>query len=316
MKVTLTPERPSIFLGQPFTLQFTVSDPTQTIQWVSAQIVGKTRTLKPATHPFLQSLVNEALGGVQNAPFFGHVMSGSRMIASNLSGHKSFSLTILADHIPPSYDGAGLLIAYELLIACNAAGVIDKSRSFPLHFIGPQGPASVRLAQRAGVFKIQSAEADLLPGRLSLPSPFRAAVPADQRDFVVQREGGVLAVIRMAAAAAVGNPIAGVISIEKADSGVGEVKASLVRRETFGDGRVVETSEICARKIELNGVLARRFSIPVPFGTVADFEVEFMKVSHHLEFVFFGKDGNWKWAAPIAVFPPEISPTKPRVLRE
>jgi hypothetical protein len=244
--------------------------------------------LKPATHPFLQSLVNEALGGVQNAPFFGHVMSGLRMIASNLSGHKSFSLTVLADHIPPSFNGVGLSIAYELLIACNAAGVIDKSRSFPLHIIGPQAPASIRLAQLAGVFEIQSTEADLLPGRISLPSPFRAAVPADQR------EGGVLALIRMVPAAAIPNPIAGVISIEKADSGIGEVKASLVRRETFANGRVVQTSEICTRKIELKGVIARRLRVPVPFGSVADFEVEFMKVSHHLEFIFFGKDGNWK----------------------
>jgi hypothetical protein len=32
MKVTLTPERPRIFLAQPFTLHFTVSDPMQTIQ--------------------------------------------------------------------------------------------------------------------------------------------------------------------------------------------------------------------------------------------------------------------------------------------
>jgi hypothetical protein len=242
-------------------------------------------------------------------------MSGSRMIASTLSGHKAFNLTILADHIPPSYDGTGLSIAYELLIACSVAGVIDKSRSFPLHFIGPQSPASIRQAQHEGIFEIQSAEADLLPSRVSLASPFRSPIPTDQRYFVVQREGGVLAVIRLAPAAAVGNPIAGVISVEKADSGVGEVKVTLVRRETFGGGEVVETAEICARKIELAGVVARRFTVPVPFVTVADFDVEFMKVSHHLEFVFFGKEGNWKWAAPIVVFPPEISPTKPRVVR-
>jgi hypothetical protein len=302
-----------IFLGQPFTLQLTLSDTSEAVQWVSAQIAGKARSLKPSTEPFLQSLVSDALGGPQNAPFFGHVMSGSRMIASNFTGFRTFTLTVLADHIPASYDGAGLSISYELLIASQIGGTIDKSRSFPLFFIGPGSKSSLRSAQQNSLFEIESAEGESAPGRLSLQSPFRSII-AEPKDFLVQREGGIVAALRMPAVTTVGTPVVGVISLENADSGVAEVKANLVRIESFGDGAEIVSTEIGSHRIEVAGVISKRFSIPVPFATVADFETEIVKVSHTLEFTFYGQGGAWKWAVQIAVLPPELSLTKPRVV--
>jgi hypothetical protein len=300
MNALLLPERPVIYLGQPFTLQLTLLDGDEPGQWVSTQIVGRTRTLNPAAHRFLWPFAGDAT-------VFDHVQSDSQRIASDVSGRRSFSLTIVADRIPPSYDGSGVSITYELLIACQTGGSV----AFPVLFVAPRShPFSLATAQRDAVLEIQTSEVELLPGRLSVRCPVRAL--ADRRDVVVQRTGGIVAMVRMPSATAVGHPIVGVISLDKTDSGVTEVTASLFRRETIGTGDISRI-QLCSRKLELNGALARRFSIPVPFTTVADFETEIVKITHFLEFTFYGTAGAWKWTSTVSMFPPEISPTKPRV---
>jgi hypothetical protein len=302
MNALVLPDRPMIYLGQPFTLQLTLLDEDEPGQWVSAQIVGKTRTLRPAMHRLLQPFAGDA-------PVFAHVQSGCHRIASHVSGRRSFSLTVMADRIPPSYDGSGVSITYELIVACRTG----CSVAFPLLFVAPHSRRfSLAAAQRDAVFEIETSEAELLPGRLSARCPVRA--PADPRDVVVQRAGGLVAMMRMPSAASVGHPIFGVISLDKTDSGVTEVKASLFRRETFGAGEVTERMGLCSRKLELNGAIARRFSIPVPFTTVADFETEIVKITHCVEFTFYGRGGAWKWTSAVSMFPPDISLTKPRVL--
>jgi hypothetical protein len=62
-------------------------------------------------------------------------------------------------------------------------------------------------------------------------------------------------------------------------------------------------------------MISLRFSIPVPFSTVADFATEIVKVTHAIEFTFYGQGGAWKWNPQISVLPPQISLTKPRVVR-
>jgi hypothetical protein len=271
--------------------------------------------LNPSAEPTVQSLVEDALGGPQNAAFFGHAMSGSRMIASNFSGFKAFSLTILVDRIPPSYEGARISIAYELFISCQIGGVIDKSRSFPLFFIGPSEQSSIRSAQREAVFEMEFTEVETVPGRLSLACPFQSAIPMSAKDFLIQREGGVVASVKMPSVTTVGAPLVGVISLVSSDSGVCEVKVSLIRQEAIGQSLEVVSTEIGSYRIELNGMLSRRFSIPVPFSTVADFANEIVKVTHAIEFTFYGQGGAWKWNPQISVLPPQISLTKPRVVR-
>ena len=109
MKITIIPQNPVIFLGQKFTIQINVTECDSTVGWISAQITGKTRTLNNQTNELLRGIVKDALGGPQNAPFFGHVMCGSRLIAKEITGNKSYCLSILVDNIPPSYDGDGII---------------------------------------------------------------------------------------------------------------------------------------------------------------------------------------------------------------
>ena len=94
MKIAIVPERPVIFLGQKFTLQINVTDCDPSIGWISAQITGKTRTLNEQTNRLLHGIVEESLGGPQNAPYFGHVMSGSHLLTKNFTGNKSFNISI------------------------------------------------------------------------------------------------------------------------------------------------------------------------------------------------------------------------------
>jgi hypothetical protein len=240
-------------------------------------------------------------------------MSGSRMVGSNFSGSKTFGITLLADRIPPSYEGSGISISYELLIASQVGGVIDKSRSFPLFFIGPSAEFSLRQAQRNAIFEIECAEVETVPGRLSVECPFKSVVSGDPRDFSVQREGGTVASVRMPEMTRVGMSIVGVISLVNTDSGVSEVKVNLVRRERVGEE--IGSTEIGSNRIEMNGAVSRRFAITIPFSTVADFETEIHQVWHEVEFTFYGEGGAWKWTPQITVLPPEISLTKPRIVR-
>jgi hypothetical protein len=241
-------------------------------------------------------------------------MSGSRMIARDLSGAKSFALSITAENVPGSYDGIGISLSYELVIACQVGGVLDKSHVFPIFLIGPSAtPTSLKTCQDTAKFTMESAETETGPGRLTLYCPFKTVQNSDPREFLVKRGNGIVASVKIPTAVAVGGQLVGVVSLEKSNSEVTAATASFVRKEKFR-AEFSETAEIGKIALDMEGIVARRFSIAIPFSGTNDFETDIVSVSHLIEFTFMGKSGTWKWSSPITVFPPEISLTKPRVI--
>jgi hypothetical protein len=130
---------------------------------------------------------------------------------------------------------------------------------------------------------------------------------------LVKRGAGIVASIKMPTAVAVGGQLVGVLSLEKSDSEVTAVTVTFVKKEKFR-AEFSETAEIGKVTFDMGGIVARRFTISVPFSGTNDFETDIVSVSHVIEFTFMGRSGTWKWSSPITVFPPEISLTKPRTV--
>ncbi|OHT15775.1 hypothetical protein TRFO_13762 [Tritrichomonas foetus] len=314
MKISILPEHPFIFLGQKFTLQITISDCESEVRWISAQITGKTKTQNNQTNQLLHNIVKDALGGPQNAPYFGHVMSGSRLIANNFSGSKTFCLTILAENIPPSYYGEGVSISYELMIACQTSTQIDKSHIFPLHFIAPfRSVSKLENCQSTASFSIDSSEAQTSIIPFNLACPFSSnSLSIDSSDFVVKIEDVTIARVSTPTGSNVGKDLSGIIDLSDLNSHVNKAVIKLIRNEKFSDSSANNSKTVSQKVMNLNGIVMKRFNLPVPYTLTADFETDLVTVSYSLEFVFSSQKGSWKIAAPFKLAPPEYSITRPR----
>lgn len=316
MKITILPQNPVIFLGQKFTIQLNISECDSTIGWISAQVTGKTRTLNNQTNELLRGIVNDALGGPQNAPFFGHVMSGSRLIAKDITGSKSFCISLLVDNIPPSYDGEGASITYELMIACQTSTQIDKSHVFPIRFIAPcDASNSLQSCQPTAVFTIDSAECSSfqVPYSLACPFPNNISLPSESSEFIVKSENGTVATIHSPLSCFVGKDLTGVIDLSNSNFTLNNVKIKLIRIESYpSNEKINNTTVISQSYIALIGLAMKRFNLPIPLSATANFTTDLVSVSYIIEFLLSSEKASWKWVSPFKLGPPEYSLSKPR----
>lgn len=316
MKIVIIPQSPVIFLGQKFTIQINVSDCDSTVQWISAQITGKTRTLNNQTNTLLHGIVKDALDGPQNAPFFGHVMSGSRLIAKDLTGSKSFCLSILVENIPPSYDGEGISIAYELMIACQKSSQIDKSHVFPIRFIAPfESSTSLQSCQPTASFTIDSSECSSFQVPFSLACPFsnNFLISTEPSEFIVKSESGTVATIHSPLGAFIGKDLTGIIDLSGSDYDVTNAKIKLIRSESYSsDPKANNTAVITQTDVSLAGLTMKRFNLLLPFTATANFTTDLVSVSYIIEFLLSSSKASWKWSSPFKLGPPEYALAKPR----
>jgi hypothetical protein len=310
MKVRIAPERPMIFLGQPFTLQVYVSDPPGLIQWVSVQIVGKLRPLSPAAQTLFSDIVHRSLGGPQNAPFFGHVMSGSRQIARNVEGKSSWCVEITAKGIPPTFDGSHFAVSYQLVVFLQIEGNLDSNQHlFPLWFVSPFGfECSFETCQNDASFRIRVADADSIVSPYCLVSPFESTGRLISQRYEIDREGGKVASVDVQKFAVAGKPLVGFVSLKQSDSEIISMKIELVRKELEG----VE-SVVCSQTIDMRFILAKRFSISVPWDAPADFKTDLMSITYMICFTFSDSKRAWRWSSGIKVYPPEFSLARHRL---
>ncbi|KAH0785218.1 RAB6A-GEF complex partner protein 2 [Histomonas meleagridis] len=305
MKITITPNNPMIFLGQKFTVQVDISDCESKVLWVSAQIAGKVRSLKPATESILQNLVHDSLGIQQETPFFGHVMSGSRLISRNFYPPKSFCATLIANGIPPSYDGEGISIKYELRFAAQIENQPVTAISIPIRLIAPFSSSLIlEKAQSTGSFEITSFETGSVPAPFSLGCPFKDTSTHKLQTYQIQSKGSTIVLITMDSSFNAGNEVTGVIDIKVP---LKEVHIKVIRNELYEANGHKETTILSTTNIGLENTLMKRFNIPITFQTVPNFSTDIFVVSYLVQFIFNQGTEQLQWETPIYVHPPVIS---------
>jgi hypothetical protein len=306
MTIRVSPQRPSVFLGQPFPLEVAIADVASPLDRVTAQVVGSVHANKPAVANCIQSLLHRA------TPYV-HVQSAVHDLGSAISADTSFLLTISASDIPQSFEGAGLAIRYDLLVQAHRGEATAARQTFPIIFIGP-AKYQARLEPAAiADFRLTSIPSPTSYNRLSLHSPFDSR-PAGHNRYVVHGDERVLATLKMPIVVAAGGQLSALISLEDE---LDAAEAKIAMREAYRDqAGTIEFSEIASKKVDLKGFAARRFELSVPFTAVADFETEVVEVTYVLEVTFSAKDEAWRYVEPISIGPPEFSITKSRVVRE
>lgn len=315
MKISIVPDNPMMYLGQRFAVQINISNCDSQILWVSAQIAGKVRSLKPSTESALKSIVHDALGAPQNAPYFGHVMSGSRLIATKFTPPKSFCAYLTADNIPPSYEGEGVSIAYELRFAAQITGRPVYSVSVPIRFIAPsQSHFDLGKAQSLGVFDIEAVIGESMPAPFALACPFKEQPNTNIEIARLNTSEHNIAAIAMTKEFNTGTEVTGVIDMKESTKRYDNVVVSLVRKEQYGDTGISEVSTIGCAKMCLRNTLMKRFYLPLPFQTPAEFATDMFVLSYSVEFRFGNENDadTLVWSTPIHVFPPKVSLSTPR----
>lgn len=316
MRVSILPECPSIFLGQEFMVQISIAEAPTNIKWISAQITGKVQTSKPSVEPALLSLVHRALGAPQQAPFFGHIMSGSRLIDSDIKTPKTYCLSIKAEGIPPSYEGEAVSISYELRIVSQIGGQISPPTIIPIRFIAAYKTNCVlQNTQATAQFSFNSIEASSIPSPIALLSPFPKVNDKTTELFSIKQGNSLVASLKLTLSAKSGGDFSGIVDMKDASSGVTSVDVKIIRVEKFSND-VVEQSTIVNEKLGLEKIIMRRFSLPIPFNTPADFTTDLFDLSYIVEFLFNSPNGVWKWSSPLQILPPIISLSMPRQVIE
>ncbi|EAY17724.1 hypothetical protein TVAG_170380 [Trichomonas vaginalis G3] len=312
MRVSILPECPSIFLGQEFMVQISIAEAPTQIKWISAQITGKVQTLKPSVEPALLSLVHRALGAPQQAPFFGHVMSGSRLIDSDIKTPKTYCLSIKADGIPPSYDGEAVSISYELRIVSQIGQQISQPTIIPIKFISPyKSNCILQNTQNTATFTLTSIESASIPSPIALLSPFPPVQEKSLDIFSIKQGDSIVASLKLKLSARSGGDFSGIIDMKESTSGVTSVNIRIIRVEKFSND-VTDQTIIVNENLPLDKIIMRRFSLPMPFNTPAEFVTDLFECSYSAEFNFIGPAGAWKWVAPLQVLPPLLSLSMPR----
>ena len=314
MKISLVPDRPTIFLGQKFNVQININSETN-VKWISAQITGKTITLNNQTSQLLHNIVKQSLGGPQNAPYFGHVMSGSRLIANDFSGSKTLCLSILADDIPPSYDGEGVCIKYELMIAFQTSTQIDKSHVFPIRFIAPfKSKTLLEKCQANAKFEIENFEAKMMSSIFYLSSMF-VNNPSifEKTEFIIKQQDLTICKIITPLAASSGKDVTFLIDFSDSNIEVQDVTISLIKIEVYSNENANQSKCIIEKKIKLKDVILRSVSLPILQSLTAEFETDLITLKYSLVFVFKHAKGSSKTTLSFSILPQEYSNTRPMI---
>ncbi|OHT15446.1 hypothetical protein TRFO_14041 [Tritrichomonas foetus] len=314
MRITLVPDNPIIFLGQKFTIQINITDCDTQVMWVSAQIAGKVKSLKQSTLPILSNLVYDGLGVPQNSPFFGHVTSGSRLISTKFDPPKSFCAFIVADGIPPSYEGEGISISYELRFAAQILGQPVNSISIPIRFIAPHfSHTNLERTQSSSTFTIDACESLSVAAPFALSSPFHDVPKRPIEIFPIKNNGQIIANIKMSPDVAAGSSVNGIIDLSQLkNSQLDMVIISITRNEIYEANGTNESAILETATIDMKNTLARRFNLPISFHTVAEFGTNVFNVSYSIDFRFQVGNEYVQFSTPLHIFPPALSLSTPR----
>ena len=307
------PESPFIFLNQEFIIQLNITNVNENIKWLSAQIHGKIKSLKKEVDPLLQDVVSKALGGSQQAPYFGHVMSGSRLIKTDLNSSSTFCLKIKANEIPPTYHGIGIDITYELRISSNIGNQII-STNLPIYFIGSfNNFTDLTKVQSNAEFSIESLEVFSNPSPFSLICPYHLPLNRPIESFQISNNNEVISTITLKLILSSGNDFNGLIDLTNSSISLKKCEIFIYLIENYNNF-LQESKIILSNLINLEGFISKRFSILLPFNISSTFSNSIFSISYKVEFKFYSNNLIWNWSSPITILPPEILLSTSRTL--
>ena len=313
MRINLVPDNLIIFLGQKFTVQINITDCDFKIMWVSAQIAGKIKSLKQSTNTILKTLFQESYIPNQNSPVIQHVVSGSRLISAQFQPPKSFCVFITADNIPPSYEGEGINVSYELRFSAQILGQPVNSISIPIHFVSPHlTHYNFDNIQSNSKFDINALESVSVPAPFALSNPFQESAKRPIENYQIRNDGNEIAVISMSPDVFAGTEVDGLIDLRQSNTQVDLVIISITRNEIYEANGINESNIIETKQFDMKNAIAKRFNIPISFNAVAEFSTDIFIVSYSIDFRFQMANEFVQWSTPLHIFPPQISLSTPR----
>lgn len=313
MRITLVPDNLIIFLGQKFTVQINITDCDFQVMCISAQIAGKIKTLKPSTGAILKTFFQESFTSNSNSPVFSHVVSGSRLISSQFKPPKSFCVFITADNIPPSYDGEGLNISYELRFSAQILGQPVNSISIPIRFLSPHfSHYNIENIQINSKFEISASESVSVPAPFALSSPFQLQPMRPAENYQVKNEGNLIAIISMSPDVFAGSEATGLIDLRQSNLQIDVVIISITRNEIYEANGINESAILKTFSFDMKNTIAKRFNLPISFNNAAEFGTNIFNVSYSIDFRFQIGNEFIQWSTPLHIFPPQISLSTPR----
>lgn len=313
MRITLVPDNIIIFLGQKFTVQINVTDCDFQVMWISAQIAGKIKPLKQSSNTILKTLFQESFISNQSSPTYTHVVSGSRLISAQFQPPKSFCVFITANNIPPSYEGEGINISYELRFSAQILGQPVNSISIPICFLSPHfSHYNLESIQTNSKIEISASESISVPAPFALSSPFQEQQQRPIENYQVKKDGNLIAVISMSPDVSAGSEANGLIDLRQSNLQIDLVVISITRNEIYEANGINESAIIVNLSFDMKNTIAKRFNIPISFNAVAEFGTDIFNVSYSIDFRFQLGNEFVQWSTPLHIFPPKISLSTPR----
>jgi hypothetical protein len=306
MHAQVLPERPTIFLGQPFRIQLSITDVAEPFDQLAAQVIGTVRPLKSHASRYVQSLLPPD-HPVPQPIYFDHVKSELRILPMAAT----FQITITATKVPPAYEGSSLEVSYKLLVRGRTAAKLSDPHIFPLVIVTPlNSSVTFSEARINGQITLEFLATQTVSSRVCLACPFREN-PAAAASFRLERNQRDIAIVEIAPVVAAGDVLEFTIHLPDEALIIRVAELKIMRREVFPDS-TVDSSEVFSRPLFLKGLAARRFSFQIPFGMTASFATEVAAVSYELRFVLAVGGAPLPLTIPLTVTPPLISLTKPR----
>jgi hypothetical protein len=306
MRVSVVPDRPIIFLHLPFAFQVSVTDCATSVRWICVEFVGWIRSLKESTASTLRGIVIDALGVPQQSERFAHILSGSRSIATDFEGSKQFSLFFCANDIPPSYDGAGMSISYELRFSALPSRGAPHSVTIPLRIVGDcDSVFPLEKIQSRAQLLIKSCECACIRSPFAIRSPGESCV--SERTAVELVGAGSLSIDRCCRA---GASLSAVFNFCKAVELFEWAKIKIVRNELYIGTGINERTVVAKERFSVNRSVMLRAMVEIPWNAAADFATNAFTVSHEVRVrLIRGKKKGAEFIGALRILPPECVPS-------
>ena len=324
MNISVLPEKPTIFIGQEFCVEVSLSGNKQKIMWCGAQISG----IAISKNQISQSLFLKDLPG-SYAPdssknVFNFVMSGSRMIATEFYTPSTFLLKLIIDKTPPSYKGNSIDIDYELCIFAQISGKQLISKKVPITILTQKDAYfSLIQTQTLSSFEMKAIKKETKDNNFSLISPFNQTIPKQNKvTAILENEEGLNISIETETISTIGSSL--YCKFDLSHSKVKDLIAfvNLASKEVMKDSNKTEINNIIStQKCNLNNCIMKLFQIFIPYDIGTSFDTEIFSIHYEIQISIEKSNKNdddkkLSWETPIEIFPPLISISTPRTLAD
>ena len=320
----MIPEKPSIYLGQEFSIEVSITGSKQRIMWLGAQISG----FAISKTDLSQSLFRKELPGSYllstNNTVFNFVMSGSRMIATDFQAPSTFLINLFIDNVLPSYSGKSIDIEYELCIFAQTSGKPVISKKVPITILSARDKTfNLIQTQTQSVFKLETIKKETKDNCYATISSFiQTNIKQNKAKTILEDENGLNIDIEVETVTKAGSELTGKIDMK--NSKIKNLTASikLISKEFIKcENELSDINVISSQEIPLNYFIMKRFKVFIPYNIGTSFETELFTISYEIQFSFHDNENQQNekemiWSATIVIDPPDVSISPSRILAD